>query len=299
MSVSSVDEFAREQSILMDLKTTGHVTVQDLAVRFGVSAVTIRKDLSALEDRSLVRRVRGGAVSAPAGDEGAFEMRLRYSQDSKQAVAVAAARLVRDGDVIALDSSTSSFYLAQEVLGRRNLVVITNGLRHALLFMEHSSAVVLMPGGVVRRSAGSVVGPIGDVLAGRGRISAGFFGVVGISTTLGLLDVSAEEAQTKKFMAAACDRVYALFDSSKIDGFGFHSFVPPADITGMYTDTGADPAAVAEWAALDVPITTVPSAAAATSAADTAATVTPLPTSGAREPARRRRRSRASPTGTG
>ena len=289
--MASVDEFAREQGILLELKATGHVSVQELSERFGVSAVTIRKDLSTLESRSLVRRVRGGAVIVGASDEGAFEMRLRYSQENKAAIARAAARLVRDGDVIALDSSTSSFHLAQELLGRRNLVVITNGLRHALLFMEHSSAVVLMPGGVLRRSSASVVGPIGDVLAGRGRISAGFFGVVGISTTLGLLDVSAEEAQTKRFLAAACDRVYALFDSSKLDGFGFHSFAPPDEITGMYTDSAASPEVIAEWNTLSVPITTVPAITGEGS-------VIALPSGGSREPARRRR-SRASPSATG
>ena len=152
-------------------------------------------------------------------------------RDSKRAIARAVAPVVRDGDVIAIDSSTSTYYLAQELLERRNLVVITNGLRHALLFMEHSTAMVLLPGGVVRRSAGSVVGPIGDVLAGRGRITAGFFGVVSVSTIHGLMDISAEEAHTKQFMAQACDTVYGLFDSSKVNGFGLHSFTPSTDIT--------------------------------------------------------------------
>jgi DeoR/GlpR family transcriptional regulator of sugar metabolism len=256
--MASLDEFAREQATLTALKLTGQVAVNDLSAQFGVSTVTVRKDLEVLERRNLLRRVRGGAVSVGASDEGAFEMRLRYAQDSKRAIARAAARLVADGDVIAIDSSTSTFYLAQEILDRRNLIVITNGLRHAMLFMEQSSAMVLMPGGVLRRSAGSLVGPIGDVLRGRGRIGKGFFGLVGLSATLGMLDVSAEEAHTKQFMAQACDQVYGLFDSSKVNGFGLHSFTGKDDITGMFSDDNIPSEVIAEWAAIGVPLTAVP-----------------------------------------
>lgn len=275
--MASLDEFEREQAVLAQLKSSGHVSVADLAARFAVSTVTIRKDLDLLERRALLRRVRGGAVSVGASDEGAFEMRLRHSMDRKRAIAKAAAPLVRNGDVIAFDSSTTTFYLAQEILDRRDLVVVTNGLRHALLFMEHSSARVLMPGGVLRRSAGSLVGPIGDVLTGRGQISKGFFGVVSVSTTLGLLDISAEEAQTKRYMAAACDKIYGLFDSSKIDGFGLHSFVEPSRLAGIFTDDALAPDTVTEWQGIDVPITLASTDSGADSVVD-------LPDRAARRP---------------
>jgi DeoR/GlpR family transcriptional regulator of sugar metabolism len=255
--MASVDEFAREQAILEALRATGHVSVNVLAGDFGVSTVTVRKDLGALERRNLLRRVRGGAVGVDASDEGTFETRMRHSTRSKQAVARAAATLVHDGDVIAIDSSTTCFYLAQELLSRRNLVVITNGLHLAVLFMQLSSARVLVPGGVVRRSAGSLVGPIGDVLAGRGRIAKGFFGVVGLSTRHGLMDISVEEAQTKRFMADACEQVYGLFDLSKVDGFGLHSFAAPDTITGLFTDDAVSAAFLDQWAEVGVPVTVV------------------------------------------
>jgi DeoR family transcriptional regulator of aga operon len=255
--MTSVDEYAREQAILDALQSTGHVSVTGLAGIFGVSVVTVRKDLEALQRRNLLRRVRGGAVAVDASDEGTFETRMRHATASKQAIGRAAAALVHDGDVVAIDSSTTCYYLAQELLGRRNLVVITNGLRLAVLFMQQSSARVLVPGGVVRRSAGSLVGPIGDVLAGRGRVTKGFFGVVGLSTLHGLLDISVEEAQTKRFLAEACDQVYGLFDSAKIGGFGLHSFAGPGTIAGLYTDDAVDPSFVSEWDAAGVPVTVV------------------------------------------
>ena len=79
--VASLDEFSREQVILSALRTTGRVAVTDLAARFGVSSVTVRKDLDALERRSLLRRVRGGAVSLGASDEGSFEARFTDSRE--------------------------------------------------------------------------------------------------------------------------------------------------------------------------------------------------------------------------
>ena len=252
--MASLDEFAREQAIMTLLKSSGHAVVNELAATFGVSTVTIRKDLDGLERRNLLRRVRGGAVSVDGGDEGSFEMRMRHSSDAKIAIARAAAAIVRHGDVLAIDASTTGFYLAQEILDRRDLVVVTNALRVATLFMEQSTAKVLVPGGLLRRSSGSLVGPIGDVLAGRGRISTGFFGVVGISTMHGLMEMSAEEAQTKRFLADSCERVVGLFDSGKVGGFGLHSFAAIQDITAMYTDDKVEPTLVAEWEKLGVPV---------------------------------------------
>lgn len=255
--MASVDEFTREQAILNALRSSGSVSVNELAADFGVSTVTVRKDLESLERRTLLRRVRGGAVSVGASDEGTFEMRLRHASTSKHAIAKAVAPMIYDGDVIALDSSTTSFYLAQELVERCNLVVITNGLRLATLFMQQSTARVLVPGGVVRRSAGSLVGPIGDVLAGRGKIGKGFFGVAGLSTRHGLMDISVEEAQTKRFMADACDKVYGLFDASKANGFGLHSFVDTGNIAGLFTNDAVPDGFVSEWCEHGVPVTVV------------------------------------------
>jgi DeoR family transcriptional regulator of aga operon len=250
--MAGLDEFQREQAILLALESAGRVQVNDLAQRFGVSAVTVRKDLDVLERRSLLRRIRGGAVSAGNADEGAWAMRVRHSVEAKQAIAREVAPLVRNGDVIALDSSTTAHHLARELLDRRNLVVITNGLRTAQLLMQESTAMVLLPGGVLRRSAESMVGPIGDLLTGRGRIDKGFFGLVGLSPSLGLLEVSVDEAHTKSFIAGACNAVYGLFDSSKATRFALHPFVTAERIAALYTDDGIDESFVAEWAAAGV-----------------------------------------------
>ena len=241
----SLDEHARSQAILAALDVSGRVQVSDLAQQLEVSPVTIRKDLDALQQRAVLRRVRGGAVAAPVVDEGSFEVRLRSCRAEKTAIARAVAALVHDGDVIALDSSTSCHYLARELLDRRSLVVITNSLPTATLFSERSEATVLLPGGVVRRSARSVVGVIGDVLAGRGRIDKAFIGAHAVSAERGLLDMALEEAQAKQYLVAHCRRTFALADSSKFGAFSLHTAARPAELAALYTDEGADPAVVA------------------------------------------------------
>ncbi|MGY1601455.1 DeoR/GlpR family DNA-binding transcription regulator [Geodermatophilus sp. SYSU D00815] len=241
----SLDEHARSEAILSALGATGRVEVNELAQRLEVSTVTIRKDLDALEQRAVLRRVRGGAVAAPVVDEGSFETRLRVRRAQKVAVAQAVAPLVGDGDVIALDSSTSCHYLAQELLDRRSLVVITNSMPTATLFSERSEATVLVPGGIVRRSARSMVGMLGDVLAGRGRIDKAFIGAHAVSAERGLLDMALEEAQAKQYFAAHARELYALVESGKFGAFSLHPVVPPPELTGLYTDRGADPAVVA------------------------------------------------------
>jgi DeoR family transcriptional regulator of aga operon len=250
--VSSLSEFDREQAILVDLDEHGRVEVGELSSRFGVSTVTIRKDLENLERRSMLRRIRGGALVARHSDEGAFELRQRVAAPAKRAIAKRAAQLVSPGDVIAMDASTTCYYLAKELVDIAPLTVVTNGLRSSALLLRESRATVIMPGGVLRRASESMVGFFGDVLEGRGQVDTGFFGVVGLSLQRGLLDLTPEEARAKEAMAAVCRRVYGIFDSSKVERFGTHPFLPVDRITALISDTGVPPGYRDQWTAAGV-----------------------------------------------
>lgn len=251
--MAGISEHERQQDLLRLLETDGQVSVPALAGRFGVSVVTIRKDLDILEQRRLLRRVRGGAVPAGSADEGAFEARLRYRTGAKRAIAQAAAELVRDGDAIALDCSTTCYQLALELRSRRGLVVLTNGLRTAEI-LTGAGATVILPGGTLRRSSWSLVGDIGDVFAGRGRVRRGFFGVRSFSPEMGLMELAPEEAAAKRRLVAASMEVYGLFDASKVGRFALHSFAEPALVTGLITDSEADAAVVSGWRRLGIDV---------------------------------------------
>jgi DeoR family transcriptional regulator of aga operon len=255
--VAGIAEHERQQEVLRLLDADGRVSVADLVQRFGVTAVTIRKDLEVLERRHLLARVRGGAVPADGADEGAFEMRLRHGTAAKTAIARAAAALVPDGAAIALDCSTTCYHLAQELRGRRSLIVVTNGLRAAELLSD-SGVTVVLPGGTLRRSSWSLVGDFGDLVATRGELAMGFFGVRSVSPEHGLMELSTDETVVKRRLAAASTTVYGLFDSSKVGRFALHSFAPTRRIAALYTDTGADPDALAGFPELGIPVHRVP-----------------------------------------
>jgi DeoR family transcriptional regulator of aga operon len=270
--VAGIAEHERQQEVLRLLDVDGRVSVADLVRRFGVTAVTVRKDLEGLERRHLLARVRGGALAADGADEGAFEMRLRHRTQAKAAIARAAAALVPDGAAIALDCSTTCYHLAHELRGRRSLIVVTNGLRAAELLSE-SGVTVVLPGGTLRRSSWSVVGDFGDFVGSRGRLAMGFFGVRGLSREQGLMELTIEETAVKRRLAAACDEIYGLFDSSKIGRFALHGFAPAHRITALFTDDGACPDALAGFAELNVAVHRVPAGPTHETTARTGASV--------------------------
>ena len=145
--------------ILELLDTRDAVTVESSRGDFEVSEVTVRNDLSILSQSGLVARVRGGARALQSGQsEAAFDIRLRVEEDAKRAIARAAAAMVGDGEAVALDSSTTAFYIALELRAKHELVVVTNGLRIATALADAPGVSVIIPGGVLRYAAMSLVG---------------------------------------------------------------------------------------------------------------------------------------------
>lgn len=247
----------REARILEALDVAGAVQVTELASSLGVSAVTVRKDLEQLERRRLLRRIRGGAVPTRSSVEGAYGERMREEARVKKAIGQVASALVQDGDVIALDSSTTAHAVGVELLDRRDLVVVTQSLPTAMLFLEGSNAEVVMPGGVLRRQSASLVGTGAEHLVGRGRIAVGFFGCVGLSVERGLLELAPDEAAAKRTLVDACDRVIGLLAAPKAAGFGYHPFATPEQLSTIITDDRVGERFVADWEAAGVQVTRV------------------------------------------
>ncbi|MBL3699333.1 DeoR/GlpR family DNA-binding transcription regulator [Leucobacter luti] len=243
----------RDERILALLEGQERVAVGVLSARLGVSEVTIRKDLDRLARSSLVERIRGGA-RLRAGEEGALSVRLGHRVAAKRAVAKRAAELVSPDAVIALDSSSTGYYLALELAERDDITVVTNSLRVATQLAEHSSIELVLLGGTVRRTSSSTVGFPVELLQGFGRIDIAFLGVSALSAEQGLLERAFSEAETKRMVASVSDRVVGLFDSSKAAGFGQHGVVPPGDVERLITDEAFSAAEVEKWRALGVTV---------------------------------------------
>jgi DeoR/GlpR family transcriptional regulator of sugar metabolism len=219
------------------------VLVSDLAVKFGVSSVTIRKDLRVLETEGRVVRAHGGALApGRSRPERAFEVRERLQHDEKERIGAAAADLVVDGESIALDASTTAFAMARHLKARGrwvHLTVITNGLRIATELAGHPGVTVAMPGGFVRWEALSVVGPLGGGLLEKVNIQKAFMGAAGYTLETGLSDATDEEAQIKRLIVDAASEVVALIDHTKWGRSAFATFCPTDRLTAVVTDESA------------------------------------------------------------
>jgi DeoR/GlpR family transcriptional regulator of sugar metabolism len=245
-AVASEAVFApeRQEQIARMVVDAGRVRVTDLAAQFGVSPVTIRKDLLVLEGEARVVRTHGGAIAPRTSSrpEPAFEVRERLQRDEKWRIGAAAAALVEDGESIVFDASTTALYVARHLKDRpawHQLTVITNSIRIALELAGHPGITVLMLGGRVRAEALSVVGPLGDGVFRRVNVQKAFVGAVGLTMEAGLSDAMEEEAQIKRSMVAAAREVYALVDHTKFGRTASATFCRADRLTAILTDERA------------------------------------------------------------
>jgi DeoR family transcriptional regulator of aga operon len=232
----------------------GFARVADLATRFGVSTVTVRTDLQALEQRGRVRRIRGGAV--PPTDlraEQPFEVAAQDLAAEKAAIAAHAAGLVHSGDTVILDVGTTTTAIARALMDRaelRDLTVITNALNIALELEGASPRIsVVVTGGTVRPLQHSLVNPLGTVLLEQLRATIAFIGCNGVDARGGVTNINLPEAEVKRAMVLAARRRVVVADGSKLGEVELARVCELHEVSLVLTDRTADPAVVAEVAA--------------------------------------------------
>src|SRR5918999_81184 len=247
-NVANLSQDERMQEVLRFLETRDSVHVAELAKAFSVSEVTVRSDLSQMARQGLVARVRGGVRPLQRGQsELGFDFRLRLEVERKRAIAQAAAAMVDEGEAVALDSSTTAYYLALELRAKQELVVVTNGLLIAAALADAAGITVLVTGGMLRLHAMSLVGGLGADVLRATRISKGFLGARGLSLERGLMDLNPDEVQIKSEMAAACERVIGILDGTKWHRTALLPFVATDQLDAIVTDTSAPKAEIEAW----------------------------------------------------
>lgn len=237
----------RLDQILAVLGAQGRVSVAELGEQFGVSAVTIRNDLATLEQEGRLLRTHGGAVLKPvlSTEPLAFALRKDLHQDEKERIGRAAAALVRDGESIALDASTTAWHIAHHLKDRQELTVVTNGLFVALEFLNSPGVTVVMPGGSLRTASASLVGDQGAGILDRYHMQKGFFGAGGFTLEEGLTDTNQYEVELKQRMVERSKEVIAVVDSSKWGQVTFAALASVDQLDRVITDGGAPPDMVA------------------------------------------------------
>jgi DeoR/GlpR family transcriptional regulator of sugar metabolism len=256
--------FARERQreIGRIVDEDGRARVTELADRFGVSAVTIRKDLVVLEHERRVVRTHGGAIAPHGGrPELAFDIRERLQREEKSRMGAAAAARVGDGESIVLDASTSALSIARHLKDRptwHGLTVVTNSIRIASELAGHPGITVLMLGGRVRWEALSVVGPLGDGVFRRVNVQRAFLGAAAFTLEAGLSDAMEEEAQIKRAMVSAAREVYAVIDHTKWGRVASATFCRTESLTGVFTGGEAPAEMVAALRGAGVEVVELP-----------------------------------------
>ncbi|MGH3704545.1 MAG: DeoR/GlpR family DNA-binding transcription regulator [Agromyces sp.] len=252
-----LDAPRRRELALALVAERGFVRVAELSRAFGVTTVTARADLDALERQGGIRRVHGGAVpvSSPLAvdrpeREPSFEEALEASVEPKRLIGSLAASFVRSGQSIILDVGTTTLQVARALRARADLedvVVFTNGLSIALeLEPEIPRFTVVVTGGTLRPKQHSLVHPLAGSMLDEVHVDLAFIGGNGVDAAHGVTNANLPEAAVKALMMRSAARSIVVADASKLGEVHLGRIAPVDAFDGLVTDAAAPSPIVAE-----------------------------------------------------
>jgi DeoR family transcriptional regulator of aga operon len=240
------------------ISRNGSVLVADLADQLKTSQVTIRKDLELLHGRGLVHRTHGGALPAYDGAlaDPTLAEKEKLHRREKLRIAEAASRMVQEGQVVILDSGTTTTAIARALRGFRNLTVITNAVNIAAE-LAGSEVEVILTGGTLRKNSFSLVGPIAEETLRRLNADLLFLGVDGFDVQYGVSTPNLPESKVNRAMIEISKTVVAACDSSKFGRRSLAHIVPPGGLHHVITDQGIPKTDLANLKKAGVEVTVV------------------------------------------
>jgi DeoR/GlpR family transcriptional regulator of sugar metabolism len=231
----------RQKQVCELIARRGECSIEELVEQFGVSGMTIRRDLQALAEQGKVMRTHGGAAMAErVSFEFEFRKQLQRNQAAKRAIAATAAAQVKDGETVMLDSGTTTLELAKLLSERQGLTIITNSLPIAAQLQYARQIEVLLLGGYLRASSPDLVGAITEANLETLRADAAFLGADGVDRHGGVYQEIPEVARMLTRMAASAGRVYVVADGSKLGKSALWRFGRLQDWAGLITEPTAD-----------------------------------------------------------
>jgi DeoR family transcriptional regulator, aga operon transcriptional repressor len=240
MSIKRTD---RMRAVLSRLRDSGDVPSQTLCAELGVSAATLRRDLSELEGQGLLVRTHGGARALdPSGSEIPVRLRDHRMIAIKRRIAQHAAALVPAGpQAVALTGGVTTGEVARSLKGRPKLTIVTNSLTIAADCAVDAQMKVIATGGLVRANTLEAVGPMSEHAFQVITVGTAILGADGMSAEIGATTFDEAEARTAIAMAANAQQVVVAVDGSKIGKVTLAKMVPLSQIHHLVTDSTADP----------------------------------------------------------
>ena len=226
------------QAVVMELvKEHGRVTVRELCDRFSVSVATVRSDLDELERLGKIRRTHGGALAAERdGQVLPFGTRRMYYGAEKRSIGKAAARMVKDGELIFIDGGTTAPEMRRYFSDKQNVTVITPSLEVAHWLITTTTINIYLLNGFVKSDSLSTIGiPSVDAIL-QMNVSKAFCGAAGFTLRDGLTDVHMGYVEQKRAMCSMARMVIGLVDHTKVGVTSLASFAGIDDIDALITD---------------------------------------------------------------
>jgi len=229
----------RRRAILDLLTHQGRVLVTELAQKFETSQVTIRKDLEILHSQGLIHRTHGGALPAREGalEDPTLREKEKLHRQEKLHIAECAAEKVKEGQVLILDSGTTTTAIARALRHFQNLTIITNAVNIAAE-LAGTAVEVILTGGTLRKNSFSLVGPIAEETLRRLSADLLFLGVDGFDVHYGLSTPNLLEAKVNRVMVEVAKKTVAVCDASKFGRRSLSLIVPPSALHEVITDRG-------------------------------------------------------------
>lgn len=238
----------RQQMILDFIRKQKRVTVPELSIRFGISEVTVRRDLHDLAVSGKLQRTHRGAIAAaPAPLEPPVTQRMAQGLEDKLRIAKAAASGIMEGEAIFIGSGSTTMLLARELASNpRRLTVVTNALNIAVELAQAEGVItVVVTGGALRGSELSLLGHIAEQALQEVRVDQVIMGAQALSTEGGWSTDHLPEVSTTRRVLDMVSRLVILADHTKLNRRAAAFIAPLARLTTLITDKDADPEFIA------------------------------------------------------
>ncbi|MFW2513019.1 DeoR/GlpR family DNA-binding transcription regulator [Demequina sp. SO4-13] len=238
-----MDVDARRTRIGQIVAEQGEAAFATLATDFGVSEMTIRRDVEALEKAGLVRRIFGGVIAASGtGFEPPYPERAGHAVGSKGRIGHAIADALRPGETVFLDSGSTVASVAYALRGRRlELTVLTPSIVVATALADEPDTRVILLGGEVRAGELSIIGHDAEQMIARYNCDTYVAGVAGVDAVRGLTEYHPQEASVKRAAVSRSSRVIVGADSTKLGQVLLVCVADLADVALIVTDASSHP----------------------------------------------------------
>jgi DeoR family transcriptional regulator of aga operon len=250
----------RRREIMNLLEREGRVTVSELKQLFGISAVTARSDLDALNRNGLLVRSHGGGIRPlVTGPDYPLKVRETIHREEKQRIARAALGLIQPHQTVIIGSGTTCGELAAQIrrAAPEGLTVITYALNVALQLSDVANIALVVIGGIFRHVSNALVGPQAEQMMASFHADHCFLGTVGLDAEVGLTTLDILEAQLNAKMLHSARYSAVLVDSTKFGHRSLALIADPSQIQKIITDDGASQESLAPFRARGIDILTV------------------------------------------